>query len=313
MHSLDLNLVAALEALLDERHVTRAGDRLRLSQSAMSGILRRLRSFFGDEILVRSGRELILTPFAESLIPLVREARQSTDRLLSYGAEFQPETSSRTFSIAASDFAQAATAPSLAVLLSDVAPHVRVNFVPHPPELLREPQVTLLKYDLIILPAPFLAAYSRTSEVLFEDTFSCVISASHPAARDGALSLADLARIPTVSTSAGHTHPDAWTLGGAQLSRSDVDLAHPTIDVSSYLAVIPILRAGGHWALLPSRLAAAECSGSDWLVFEPPFDTEPFAEAVFWHASRSRDPELAWLRQTLRAALGDAARPNTRA
>ncbi len=83
---IDLNLLAVLGALLEHRNVTRAGERLSLSQPTMSGALARLRQHFGDELLVRSGREYQLTPMARDLLPAVREALGQVERTLSVPA-----------------------------------------------------------------------------------------------------------------------------------------------------------------------------------------------------------------------------------
>jgi DNA-binding transcriptional LysR family regulator len=298
-----LNLLAALEALLDERHVTHAGERLEVTQSAMSGALRRLRKHFNDELLVRSGNDLVLTPLAESLIPLVREARRSTDRLFSAGGEFDPTASTRHFTIAASDFVQATLAPGLARLLTEAAPRVRGDFVPLRAELVREPQYELLKFDLVILPPSFLTAYRHTSELLFRDDFVCVIAAAHPAAAPGGPTAEQLAAIPMVTASLGLTHQHIVPLAQLLLSRSSAELRPPTVEVSSYLAVPAIVREGLHWALVPRRLATTGYFLQGCVMFEPPFATESFSEAMFWHASRAHDPALLWLRGIVRQAL----------
>ena len=89
---IDLNLLAVLGALLEHRNVTRAGEKLRLSQPTMSGALARLRQHFGDELLVRSGREYRLTPVASGLLPAVRAALGQVEQTLSVPAEFDPGT-----------------------------------------------------------------------------------------------------------------------------------------------------------------------------------------------------------------------------
>src|SRR5215472_8890513 len=99
---IDLNLLTVLGALLEHRNVTRAGERLRLSQPTMSGALARLRQHFGDELLIRSGREYWLTPMATGLLPAAREALGQVERTLCLTAEFDPATSQRRFSIAIS-------------------------------------------------------------------------------------------------------------------------------------------------------------------------------------------------------------------
>ena len=109
---IDLNLLAVLGALLEQRNVTRAGEKLRLTQPTMSGALARLRQHFGDELLVRSGREYRLTPVASGLLPAVRAALGQVEQTLSVPAEFDPATSQRRFSLAISTWLFASSRPA---------------------------------------------------------------------------------------------------------------------------------------------------------------------------------------------------------
>src|SRR5919198_2534586 len=104
LKSADLNLLVALDALLTERNVTRAAERLSLGQPATSAALRRLRRLFDDQLLVRRGRVMELTPLARTLVTPVREILQGIDGLLSIRPEFDPECDERSFSVMASDY-----------------------------------------------------------------------------------------------------------------------------------------------------------------------------------------------------------------
>src|SRR5471032_1661194 len=101
---LDLNLLVALDALLDERKITRAAERLSLSQSAISGMLARLREYFDDELLVPVGRNLELTPLARELVTPVRNVLLQIQTVVAINPEFDPATASRHFKIASSDY-----------------------------------------------------------------------------------------------------------------------------------------------------------------------------------------------------------------
>ena len=130
LHGFDLNLLVALDALLAERSVTNAGRRVNLSQSAMSGVLARLRHSFNDKLLVASRGGMTLTPLAESLIEPVRSILEEIYRTIIVNVPFDPATSRRVFTIAASDYA-------VTVLLIDAlrrigrdAPGVTVVIIP---------------------------------------------------------------------------------------------------------------------------------------------------------------------------------------
>src|SRR4051812_11090624 len=104
LHLFDLNLLVALDALLTERNVTRAGNRLNLSQSATSGALARLRQHFHDELLVPVGRQMVLTPVAEGLVGPVRDILLQVRGTLGAAPRFDPATAARHFSLAVSDY-----------------------------------------------------------------------------------------------------------------------------------------------------------------------------------------------------------------
>ena len=107
MKNLDLNLLPHLQVLLELRNISRAAERLQLSQPATSAAMARLRRHFDDELLVRNGRTYDLTPFAQSLVPLVDEAMLHIQRATRVRSGFDPATSEREFVIAASDYAAA--------------------------------------------------------------------------------------------------------------------------------------------------------------------------------------------------------------
>src|SRR6476469_8001729 len=100
LHRFDLNLLVTLDALLTEKNVTRAGMRMNLSQSAMSGALARLRDFFQDELLVPMGRTMVLTPLAEDLIQPVRDVLLQIQATIATKPHFEPATSTRHFTLA---------------------------------------------------------------------------------------------------------------------------------------------------------------------------------------------------------------------
>jgi DNA-binding transcriptional LysR family regulator len=122
--SIDLNLLVALGALLEERNLTRAGEKTNMSQPAMSGALARLRRHFDDELLVRDGRQYQLTPLAHRLLPDVRDALRQVERTLEARPEFDL-ASTRTFSLAMSDYAVTVLVDPLLRRVQELAPGSR--------------------------------------------------------------------------------------------------------------------------------------------------------------------------------------------
>src|SRR6266542_2632100 len=162
---LDLNLLVALEALLVERNVTKAGERIGLSQPGMSAALSRLRRHFDDELLVRVGRDYELTPLAQELCGPLEELIADMERVLDQRATFDPSTATRTFKICLSDYAMLVLVHPLLERLECEASGIDVQF--HPLELAPTVEEPPRDVDLTIIPS----AYPTAGELeeLFTD------------------------------------------------------------------------------------------------------------------------------------------------
>ena len=126
---LDLNLLVALDALLAEKSVSAAAERLCLSQSATSSALGRLREYFKDELLVLKGRKMVVTARGEELVEPVRAVLQQIRTTISVAPEFDPKTSDRTISIMASDFVTHVVLSDALRFLEKEAPNMRLEFL----------------------------------------------------------------------------------------------------------------------------------------------------------------------------------------
>jgi DNA-binding transcriptional LysR family regulator len=299
---IDLNLLAVLGALLEHRNVTRAGERLSLSQPTMSGALARLRQHFGDELLVRSGREYQLTPMARDLLPAVREALGQVERTLSVPAGFDPATSRRQFSIAIS--AQSILALSgLLRRVHELAPGVRLETWPITTALL-ETGHSLLGYDVLIAPAGFRP--DGDPEVLLRDRVVYVADPGNPrlrASADGAWHL-------TAEDLAGLSHATARLpqadLVAAALTR--LGIAPRVVATTGGWLPLPFLVAGTDLvAAVPERLARRVRGAAGVVIVEPPFGPVELVEAAWWHPMRATDPALTWLRGIVLGSLGSQA------
>ena len=181
LHLFDLNLLVALDALLRECNVTQAGNRLNLSQPAMSGALARLRGHFQDELLVSVGRRMVRTPLGDALVEPVRDILLQVRGTLESRSGFDPATSTRHLKIAASDYV-------IAILMADAlrrvrceAPHITFDLRPLGPRA----DEALDNAELDFLIAPASAEFeAHASEVLFEDTFTCVAWSGNSAVGD---------------------------------------------------------------------------------------------------------------------------------
>jgi DNA-binding transcriptional LysR family regulator len=290
---LDFNLLVPLRALLELRHVTRAAERIHLSQPAMSATLGRLRRHFDDRLLVRAGSGYDLTPLARTLLPLVTDAVRSAELALAARSTFNPLTSDRRFVVVASNYAAGVVGPPLRQYLSAKAPGVSVEFHAMPREALTERH--LLECDLMIGPVGY--GMLGVPERLFDDDFVCLLDAGHPAAEAAPMPAALLATLPHVQVSFRAGLPTA------------ADLLIDQLGITPHVAVIAQDWSGLPWlirctdlvAVLPRRIAVWAAQQGGFVTRElPGEDRGAFSEAAYWHPSRNSDTGLHWMCSALK-------------
>ena len=301
---IDLNLMLALGALLEDRNLTRAGERIGMSQPAMSAALARLRRHFGDDLLEREGRGYQRTVFGEQLRPAVREALRQLEATMQRSPRFDPAESDREFSIAASDYTVSILADPLLRLVKRTAPRISLNLHPLPATLPHAPHV-LSTDDLLIGPVGYDFPGRRVE--LFRDRFVCVVDPVASGLGDpglgntGTLTLDDLARMP-------HAAPTF-----APGSRTPVDrvldelgiVPTTAVTVFGWLSVPFVLPGTGMVAIMPELMARLAIRSTRLTILEPPFGLVELVEAAYWHPSRSDDPAVRWLVRTLQEAASD--------
>jgi DNA-binding transcriptional LysR family regulator len=298
---IDLNLLLALGALLEDRNLTRAGERIGLSQPAMSAALARLRRHYGDDLLEREGRGYRRTVFGEQLLPAVREALGQLGATLQRSPTFYPAESDREFSVAASDYAVSVLADPLLRLVEQAAPGIRLHLHSLPPSLPSAQALSM--YDLVIGPAGY--DFPGRHAELFRDRLVCVIDpvaagfgAGPGADRD--LTLEDLSRLPHVVPTFA---PGARTPAARVLDELGVRF-QVAVTVFGWLSVPFALAGTGMIGIMPERMARFAARGTPLAVLDPPFGRVELVETAYWHPSRSDDPAVRWLLHTLREAAG---------
>ncbi|MGV9711261.1 LysR substrate-binding domain-containing protein [Gordonia sp. NPDC003424] len=284
---LDANLLTVFDALLIEPRLSHACELLGVSATAMSTSLARLRAILDDPIVLRSGKSVSLSPKAEEMRPLVREAIDEIHRTLGVQASFDPSTSRRLFSIVASDYALGMLTSPLLTAISADGPGISLAF-----ETLSEDPaasgIDLLRHDVVIAAAGRTAGQRRT---LWSDDFVCVASAQNPRLRDGTLSLDDLREL-------GHV---VVTFGESTTTPADQALAHAGIIprrviMTRGFTTAPYLVSGTDLvALVPSRLLLGLPTELDLVVAETPLPSVVLDEAAHWNPGRTSDPALQWL------------------
>lgn len=295
--SLDLNLLVSLEALLEERSVTRAAARVGLSQPALSAALGRLRRHFGDELLHRVGNTYELTPLAAQLLERTRTAVTSVERVFASQSDFAPARSDREFTLIISDYAMAVLGPGISTLLQRQAPSIRLIMQLLTKEAAEQASDTLRITDGIVLPHGFISDLPHQD--LYRDQWVCLVSADNEAVGDS-LSLAQLASLPMVMS---FHRSAAFTPASKQLNILGIEPRVP-LAAESFLA-LPFLVAGTDRIALVQKQAIRRLGPIVGVRILPcPFDVMPLVEALWWHPMHDRDPGHIWLRQFLR----DAAR-----
>jgi DNA-binding transcriptional LysR family regulator len=294
LNRVDLNLLVAFDALLSEQSVTRAAERLGLSQPAMSSALGRLRRLVGDPILVRTATRMVPTQRAMELVGPVREILRQIEVALSAPAPFDPASTKRRFRIATNDYVEVVLLPKLVRELARVAPGIDLDVRPLGPDFPDEAMQTG-KLDLAIGFAHS-APVELHSQILFKDRFICAVRADHPGVgrRLTPQQYADLPHV-MVSPSGGVTGvvDSALSLHGLE-RRVAVTVPHfvvaPHVVAQSDCIVTLAERVARSFAeILPLRL------------LKPPVVLPGFRVAMIWHERSAHDPAQQWLRETLKA------------
>jgi DNA-binding transcriptional LysR family regulator len=292
LSGVDVNLLVALGALLEERNVTHAGLRINMSQPAMSTALARLRTHFDDELLRRTGRTYELTDLGGELLPLVRRALDGVEAVLEPSTVFDPTQSTRLFTISLSDYAMTVLVEPLLALLSEQAPGVRVDMDPIPEQDI-DPVTHLMRRDFLISALGY--GFPGRRQSVFSDRFVCVVAADNDRLVEGRLGLDDIAVMPHAKASFGF---GALTPADRALLEAGVE-ARVAVTVQGLLSLPFAVTGTDLCAFVPRRLAL-RCHTALELAIVDVFD-EPveLVEAAHWHPSRSKDPSLLWFREVL--------------
>ncbi|WP_437914045.1 LysR family transcriptional regulator [Sorangium sp. So ce302] len=294
--TVDLNLVRVLGALLDERHLTRAGKRLGLTQSATSHALGRLRRLFGDPLFVRTSRGLAPTARAQELAEPVREAMRALDRCFRAEEPFVAASAARSFSVATADYGSFVLAPKLLDRLGREAPNVDLWL--RALDASFEEQLARGDADVVVAPARSdgLPAGIR-SRPLYRERFVCLVRKGHPLVKKG-IDLASWTSMRHVFIAPRGTPGGVVDETLAQLGkRRRVALAVP------HFLLAPHVVAGSDLVVsVGARVAEAFAEILPLRVVDPPVKLPGFEVRMYWHERHHRDPAQQWFRDAVRGA-----------
>ena len=293
---LDLNLLAALDALFRHRNVSRAAEELFISQSAMSNALGRLRDYFDDPLLIQIGRRMEVSPLGLNLAAQVRDILVQIETATSTARPFHPAEAVQRITMIVSDYSLHTIIPPFLAAMSHKAPGLSFDLRAQQtlPHLLLERG----EADLLLAPRPFLSQ-EHPSEILFTDDFCCIVDANHPL-RGPRLERADF-------EASGHVvmqPPNGGESFALRICRDAGLTLHEEVRTFSF-ASMPLLVAGTQRiALIQRRLALTQANNPTLRLVEAPMDLPALEQAVQWREHRDRDPLLTWIRAELRASCG---------
>ncbi|TDL39624.1 LysR family transcriptional regulator [Arthrobacter nitrophenolicus] len=292
----DLNLLVALDALLIERNVTRAGARIGISQPAMSSSLQRLRRQFDDELLTRVGSAYELTPLAQVLKEDVGEILRMVERTFDAQAVFDPASSTRSFRVITSDYCLTALSGKLMSLLQEEAPGVQVHFDAVTPLAVDRIKETLQNADLMLIPKGHFSGFPHTE--LFTDNWVCVTGAD---SRERTLTIEEM-------------RDARWArLFGAEVASTladrkvyDLQLGERTDVIVDTFLMLPFAVAGtDRLALVQERLARMLAAVAGVRILQLPISLPTLVECAWWHPSKSGDPGHQWFRRLVARAAAE--------
>jgi DNA-binding transcriptional LysR family regulator len=294
--AIDLNLLVVFDAVMQERSVTRAGQRLGLSQPAMSHALARLRHMLRDELFVRSPKGMLPTPRAEELAIPVRTALDGLQQSLE-PAQFDPSKANRRFRIAVDNYAAVVLVGVLAARIGKIAPLVLLEFLPSGTLEILD---LLDRGDLDLAIGTYSPPGERFSHrALLKDEFVAVLDKNHAATQVGQLSLEKFAALPHLDISSVLHATDFIdeALARRKLSRR-IALRAP------FLSATRILASSDMVSVFPRRIAAELVRYRPLAIRPLPLASPVIETAMIWPRWLDNQPAHGWLRDVVVSVTG---------
>jgi LysR family transcriptional regulator, nod-box dependent transcriptional activator len=291
-NKLDLNLLFALKALLTEKSVTRAGESVHVTQSAMSSVLARLREYFDDPLIVQVGRRMELTPLAGSLMEPVNDVLMRIDATIATRPEFNPATSRRHFSIIASDYVMRVMMVDVLREVHRKAPCIMLEF--HQPTETAAADLDTGEVDFIIIPERFTSP-TASGHVLFEDTYTMVVDLDNHQVGD----TVTLEQYLTLGHVAYQSRRSGLPMFETWFDRQHGDGRRVKVAASGFHLLPHLVIGTDHIATLQTRLTAQYVQQLPVRPVRPLFEVPRLVEVLQWHRYRDHDPGSAWLRERI--------------
>jgi len=293
MADVDLNLLRVFGAVHAEGSVTRAAERLGLSQPTVSHALRRLRHLYRDPLFVRTHGGMAPTARADRLAEAVRQALHVLDVAIQEGARYDPAASARTFRLHMSDIGETVFLPRLLHALAEQAPRVRLETFQYDEKDIG-PALESGRIDLAVGYIPMLSGFERAK--LLSERYVVVARAGHPLA----------ARAPTRAALARLRYAVVRSHGATERALDNMGLAaNIRLSMPHFLVLPRILSETDLAVVMPARLAEVFRTMGDYIVWRPRVGMRPFDVSVHWSSRYADDPGNRWLREQLVALCGE--------
>jgi DNA-binding transcriptional LysR family regulator len=293
----DLNLLRVLDALLREQSTVKAGERIGLSQPAVSAGLGRLRNLLGDPLFVRQGQHIVPTQYARDLELPLRRILDELSALLAGPGSFNPAEAEQSFKIAGSDFFAEMLMPALANAISRLAPKILVQLV----DLVPDDYVgTLEKHGIDLALVPKVDFPSWIDHLpAFRSKFVTIARVGHPRLERATVRPGDVVPID-LFCDLGHVvfSPEGKlkAMGDAALARMGRE-RRVAMTMPVFGGVCNAVAGSDLVALVPEQLARKVASRLGLAIYSPPMPINPALICIVWHKRNTTDPTHRWLRE----------------
>lgn len=296
LRGIDLNLLVTLETLLTERNVTRAAQRLHLSQPSVSVQLRKLRELFADPLLSPAAGGMVPTARGQALLPAVQSALGEVRKVLNKNRAFDPKQANVLWQVAAADYAEQAILLPLLPKLRRSAPlsRVAVHQASHA-RMFKQLESGGLDVALLAMDA---APEHLRRQALYREHYVVIARKKHPAFKRK-LTLDRFCELDHVLVS-----PDGGGLRGVTDSalESRGRKRRVVLSTQHFLFVPEVVRQTDLVAVVPARLVQRH--SEDLLIVAPPIDVPGYEMGMVWHERSHVDPAQQWLREQIVRAVG---------
>jgi DNA-binding transcriptional LysR family regulator len=292
--AIDLNLLVAFEALLEQRSVTKAAEQLQIGQPAMSAALNRLRLLFEDELFVRLGRHMQPTLKTQAIAPGILAALQQIRHAVASSQTFQPATSDRGFALGSSDYTSFVLVPPLLEFCHQAAPLLNFRLLGFE----KDSAGTLLEQGAIAVALGVFSHPPRQTrcEPLFEERFVGIARQGHPALEEGTMSLETF-----ISLSHALTTLRRDDVGAIDRALREQNLERRIALTTPHMLVLPFaIAASDLVAAVPHRVALRLASICQLAIFELPIQTKSWMVSMLWSTLSDQDEATCWLRETIK-------------